>query len=135
MTGATSRQENWTTVGTAYDREQILAAIETLEWKPWGPGCTFSGMGGLNMAECIVKLGLPRVTEAAESPAMAPRGFYGMHAHYKNGDVWVYVVDEGSQCVPVLSVLEPRDWTLIPKDHPAYTDTRVSAKLVTERVR
>jgi hypothetical protein len=129
----TQRQMNWTEVGAAYDRERILAAIETLEWKEWGPGCSFSGMGGMNMAECIIKLGLPRVTEACESHALAPRGFYGMHAHYKNGEVWVYIVDEGVECVPVLTVFDAKDWSLIPKGHPAYTDTRVSASLVTEQ--
>jgi len=120
---------NWTEVGSEYDRGRILAAIENLEWRRWGPGSTFSGMAGLNIAEVIEQVPLPRVTEAAESPSMAPYGFYGMHAHYKNGEAWVYVIDEGSRCVPVLSVFEPRDWTLIPKDHSAYIDTRVSAEL------
>src|SRR3982750_4193784 len=85
-------------------RERIEKAIEKMRWestegdKPMMPA--------LGIKECIKQLGIPKVSQIAISNDLAndvgnSYGLYGIEGHYKNGRVRVYVVDRGSDLIPV----------------------------------
>lgn len=131
-------RHDWMNVGRAHSetdaqRAALLAAVDRMTWRPFA-GSTFSGMGGLAMVDTIRELRIPRVNLAAESPALAPFGFFGLHAHYRNGEAWIFAVHEGSSVVPVLAIFADRDWSLVPKDHPAYSGGTPAARLELERI-
>lgn len=97
----------WTKVGEEHSRgneARLGRILDGLEWKEIQPaGNTEAMMPALGIMSAIRELKLPRVTHYAISNQLAPFGFYGIRAHYKNGRADVYVVDEGSQLVPLAS--------------------------------
>ncbi len=105
---------SWTTVGedvigltldddSTITREAILAAIDGLEWVDFAG--SFPASPGLAIKGCITELRIPKVSRVAISHDLAPFGLYGIEGHYTNGTAHVFVVDLGSNLLPVASVL------------------------------
>lgn len=102
-------QRNWTTIGASelnISRARVESAIASLEWKPLP--VTMGACQGMGIDACIHQLNIPKVSHVAESLQFAPYGFYGIRAHYSNGDADVYVVDRGSDIIPVCSDFTPK---------------------------
>lgn len=88
-------------------RALVERSIENLTWesvegaKPMLPG--------LGIKECIKQLRLPKVSQVAISHDLAPYGFYGIEARYKNGRARVYVLDRGTDLIPLASDFWPNE--------------------------
>ena len=99
---------NWTKIGepeVGEQRERFATAIAALEWQPLP--CTLGVMPGENIKQVIRAFHIPKVSHVAVSAELAPLGLYGIRGHYANGTAQVYVLDLGSECVPVASELLP----------------------------
>ena len=97
---------NWTKVGepeVGEHRERFAAAIAALDWQ--AVPCTLGMMPGENIKQVIRAFRIPKVSHVAVSAELAPLGLYGIRGHYKNGTAQVYVLDLGSECVPIASEL------------------------------
>lgn len=97
----------WTEVGKNHtDNKQgkIGAMLDRLEWHslPY----TMGAMPGMGIKEAIKQLKLPKVSHVSCSHELAPYGLLGVKAHYKNGDVKVYLVDEGIGLVVIATDFE-----------------------------
>lgn len=110
----TSKQ-NWTQAGAHHsdgNRELIQERIDRLEWvdiPPHGESLDLPFCQGEGIKECIRELRIPKVSRISWScMEFAPFGFYGIEGNYKNGRVRVYIMDEGSTCVPVMSEIWPK---------------------------
>lgn len=109
-------QRTWTNIGARFEpqRAAIEREIVGLTWKP--PAGKHPMMPGLGIQECIQQLRLPRVTAIAYDGAFtapdpscpaesAHYAVYGIEANYSNGTAHVYVVDTGTELLPVCSEL------------------------------
>ena len=98
-------REDWTNVGREeWDgaQDRIRAAAAALEWRALPiEGAPMMPAEGIKAA--IRELRLPRVSLAGWSSELAPYGFYGIEANYSNGRVQVFIVDRGTDLVPVVS--------------------------------
>jgi hypothetical protein len=99
----------WTTTGADYvgDRETFARLFAGLEWEPVEGAKP--AMPGLSIKEAIRELRIPKVTRIAISNELAPYGLYGIEGNYKNGRALVYLVDRGTEIIPVASDFFPRD--------------------------
>jgi|SRR5208283_3048140 len=97
---------NWTEVGKEYDHEVIIRTIDSLEWKALP--LTLDFMNGEGIKAAIKGFRIAKVSHVATSPAMAPCGFFGIRGHFANGDAEFYLIDEGSELVPVCSDFHPK---------------------------
>ena len=114
----------WTQTGAPYTtperRPDVLAAIAALEWTaiPDGDSLTLPFLPGEGIKAVIAELQLPKVSALAwngvvDWPAAQPGGdrehyaVYGIEANYKNGRARVYVLDTGTQLLPVASDFWP----------------------------
>ncbi len=98
-------REDWLSVGReewAGTQDRIRAAAAALEWRLL-PVEDAPAMPGLGIKAAIEQLRLPRVSRVAWSSELAPYGFYGIEANYRNGRVQVFIVDRGTECLPVVS--------------------------------
>ena len=96
---------DWLKVGKSHSEgheNKIIKIISRMEWDfdfvgkdlPMGPA--------LCIKETIKQLKLPKVSAISYScNELAPYGFYGVEANYKNSKIRIFVVDEGSETVPV----------------------------------
>ena len=89
--------------GTILGRDMVCRAIDRLQWLeiPKDGTLEVAAMPGLGIKEAIKELKIPKVSHIAISSALAPYGFYGIRAHYKNGDAEIFLVDAGSHITPV----------------------------------
>jgi hypothetical protein len=89
--------------GTILTRAIVERAINNLDWIeiPKGGKLEVAAMPGLNISAAIQQLRVPKVSHIAISSDLAPYGFYGLRAHYKNGDAEIFLVDCGSNVTPV----------------------------------
>jgi hypothetical protein len=95
----------WTTVGRRYSKgksgkAKVTRLAKGLRWQKVPVELGF--LPGENIKQVIRDLKIPKVTHVAVN-GMGPLGFYGIRGHYKDGMAQVYIVDEGSVVVPVLS--------------------------------
>jgi len=100
----------WTTVGVEEvdgdeTREAFSRAVVALVWMDVSQGqeLTVGAIPGLNITEIIRELRIPKVSAVAISNQLAPYGLYGIEGNYKNGRARVYVIDRGSDCLPIAS--------------------------------
>lgn len=113
---------NWTTIGAEYidgefrgrpNRERIEEQIDALDWKDATPTMSLPMSPGLALEACIEQLNLPRVSKIAhngylqypDGPETAHFSLYGIEANYSNGPARVYVLDTGTECIPLASEL------------------------------
>lgn len=111
----------WTGVGAEFfadarleegkkpNRQRVERAIDGLKWQdaPEGDHSIELPMApGLAIRQAIKELRLPKVSRFAISIDLAPFGFYGIEANYRNGRARVYIVDQGS----VLTTLASDFW-------------------------
>jgi hypothetical protein len=104
---------DWTKVGKEFTQgkqEQFLKAAQNLDWLELQKGKSLSlpMMQGEGIKGAIKELRLPKVSHIAYDsiPVMDCDGedyyfFYGIHAHYKNADVKVFIIDDGCKLTPV----------------------------------
>jgi hypothetical protein len=101
----------WTTVGADFEtfRPEILAAIDTIEWRPLEG--SWPASPGLGIQEVIRQLRLPRVQQAGIATDVIDDRYslYGIEAQYTNGRARVFVIDTGSCLTPVASGLIQED--------------------------
>lgn len=102
---------NWTGIGKEHSgtdeaRDNIKAAYKAFDWKSLkGTKATMSFAAGMAIKEAIKVFRIP-AQAVAESPALAPFGFYGIRAMYKgNKAVDVLIIDEGDSCFPVCTIV------------------------------
>jgi hypothetical protein len=104
-------ERTWTNIGAEYvtddNRTHVEHAIEKLAWRT--PEGEFPAMPGLGIKAVISELRLPKVSRVAISHDLAPYGLYGIEANYKNGCARVYVVDKGSNLIPICSDFWPKE--------------------------
>ena len=99
---------NWTKIGepeVGEHRERFADAIARLPWQSLP--CELGMMPGENIKAVVKALRIPKVSHVAVSNELAPFGLYGIRGHYANGTAQVYVLDIGTECVPVASELLP----------------------------
>lgn len=113
-TTKTAPRRDWTNVGARYTtperREQVECAIAGLTWQPFVESMSLPMSPGLGIQEAIRELSLPRVSALAWDGALsfpAPNdeseypGLYGIEANYANGRARIYLIDNGTEIVPV----------------------------------
>jgi len=93
---------DWMEVGKEYNgtdelKERLQRIIARIEWQKIPT--TLSMMAGEGIKGIIKEFKIPKVSHVADSHELAPYGLYGIRGHYKNADVDLFVVDEGSRCV------------------------------------
>ena len=96
----------WTEVGKQHSGTEeakagIQKAIDGLDWSI-KPGDELPMMPGLAINKLLKEFNLPKVSWLAISSDLAPYGFYGIEANYRNGRARICFVDEGSRLVPVV---------------------------------
>jgi hypothetical protein len=99
---------NWTKVGADHiNREQAAAAIDRLVWLDLSipENRTQGMMPAMGISECIKQLHIPHVSHIAISSDLAPCGLYGIRGRYTNGIGEVFILDEGTDCIPIASRL------------------------------
>lgn len=102
-------QENWTNIGRADwegQQDSIRAAAAALDWRAL-PLDNVPAMPGYGIQQVIRELRLPKVSRVAWSSDLAPCGFYGIEANYRNGRAQVFILDKGSELTPLVSYFWP----------------------------
>jgi len=92
--------------GTDKQKEKLARTIKGLEWLEMpkaGESLSLPMMPGEGIKAMIKEFRIPKVSHIAISHEMAPYGFYGIRGHYKNADVDIFVIDEGTLLVPVVN--------------------------------
>lgn len=124
-------ERNWTEVGAKFtgpdDRERVERAFAGLTWEDLpadGSPLEMGFMPGEAIKACIRELGLPKVSMVAADgylswpdvvdghpaiagyqPETAHYAVYGIEANYKQGRVRVYLLDSGTEILPLLTEL------------------------------
>lgn len=80
---------------------RITGIIGRMQWETDFAGKQYPMMPALGIKNAIAELKIPKVSAIAISNELAPFGLYGIEAHYKNADVKIYIVDEGSLIAPL----------------------------------
>ncbi len=107
----------WTEIGTPLigrrledghlTRPLVEQAIEMLRWLDAEQDMDLPMIPGLGIQAAIKELRIPKVSQVAISHELAPYGLYGIEGNYKNGRAHVYVVDVGSELIPIASDFWP----------------------------
>lgn len=113
-------KREWLNIGAAYwvpYQTRIEAEIAGLTWKavPEDGELSLPMSPGLGIQACITELELPKVSAVAhngyiqvpDGPETAHYSIYGIEANYKDGRARVYVIDAGTQLVPIAVDFEP----------------------------
>lgn len=90
---------NWMNVGKDHwegNQERIIEILSKMEWQELEEGMSLPMSPGLGIEFLIKEFKIPRVSHIAISNEMTPFGLYGIYGHYRNADVKLYFVDEGS---------------------------------------
>ena len=83
-------------------QEEILGVMSRMVWDYDYKGKAIAMMPALGIQSAIKEFCIPKVDAVSYScMEMAPYGFYGVSGHYKNADVKIYILDEGSFLTPV----------------------------------
>lgn len=107
---------NWTQTGVpimqdeGISQEHVQRVIDSLEWQEIPKAGSLSlPMGpGLAIKAAIKEFQMPKVSHVAVANDLAPYGFYGIRAHYSNGDADVFVLDLGTELVTLRSDFTPK---------------------------
>ena len=97
--------------GIELTQDTVAEIIDHLDWQEAHPGMDLPAVPGLGIAQCIRELRIPKVSHIAVSNELAPYGLYGIRGHYTNGHADVFVVDRGSDLIPVCSDFYPKETT------------------------
>jgi hypothetical protein len=118
-------ERTWTTVGARYTtparRPDILHAIASLQWHEVGDrkSVEVPAVPGLAINACIRAMRMRHVSQLAwhgvdatvdwyeEDPEGQHYAIYGIQAHYANGRARLYVIDIGTDTVPLASDFWP----------------------------
>jgi len=90
--------------GTDQQKATIQKAAADLEWLAMpkkGESLSLPMMPGEGIKAAIVELKIPKVSHIAIGNDLAPYGFYGIRASYKNADVEVFLIDAGTYMAPL----------------------------------
>lgn len=91
--------------GPITTRDIVARAVDGLTWHP--VPCDLAAMPGMAINAMIQQLRLPKVSHVGSSNGLAPYGFVGARAHYKDGTAEVYAIDSGTEITPLLSDFHP----------------------------
>lgn len=99
----------WTKIGIEYtetpeQKKRIEGAISRAEWLDLKDGLSVGLMPGMGIKGAIKEFRIPKVSHVAILHDLAPYGLYGIRGHYKNGEVDIFFVDEGTSIVPIGSI-------------------------------
>lgn len=110
-------KRNWTNVakehnGTDQQKAKIGKAIKEVEWfqvpKKGEPPLSLGMMIAEGLTQAIKEYNIPKVTHVGCSNALAPLGLLAIRGNYKDGPVDIYMLDCGSEIVPVCSELRDK---------------------------
>jgi len=104
---------DWMKTGTKHtqDKAKIMAIIGRMQWDDDFRGKQLPMMPALGIQAAIKNLKLPKVDSISYScMELAPFGLYGVSCHFKNSDVKMFFVDEGSSLVPICAYVKERNW-------------------------
>jgi hypothetical protein len=106
-------ERTWTQIGKQHNtgsaRGHLEALISKMQWTPAAEHRQEGMMPAMGISEAIKQLRLPKVTDYAITGSDIPCfGLYGIRCHYKNGMAQVYVMDLGSELIPVASDFWPK---------------------------
>lgn len=102
-------ERTWAEIGVKCvpekERGRVAAVIEDFKWQ--SIPCTLPMMPGENIKGIIAAFKIPKVSHVAITNEITPFRFYGIRAHYENGKAQHYLLDRGSDCVPIASDFWP----------------------------
>ena len=61
----------------------------------------------LAIRHAIKEFRIPNVSHIADSAKLEPFGFYGIRGHYENGCGEIFLLDRGTEVVPIVSIFTP----------------------------
>ena len=101
--------------GAEEQKERIQGIISRMDWLrvpgPGEPPLEMAMMPGMGIKSAIKELRIPHVSHVASTNELAPFGFYGIRAHYKqDGEIDIFIIDEGSHlltCCAQIKNTEP----------------------------
>lgn len=101
-------QRDWSEAGKQYytsspgkvapiTREQIEQEIPKMDWKPVPENqrMKMPPNQAIALVTFVKEMKLPKLSDIAISKALAPYGFYAIRTHYNNGQVELYLIDDG----------------------------------------
>lgn len=99
----------FTTIGAEYtttpeQRAELAAAIDALVWHPLPHTMAFMPGEAIKEACRVFRLNPVKV---ADSHALAPFGLVGIETHHCNGIARLFLIDVGTEIVPLCSDFEP----------------------------
>ena len=101
-------QRTWTAVGQEHSdgkHDELGEMFERLEWREIP--CTMAMMPGDAIKAAITQLRIPKVSHVACSNELAPYGLEGIIGHYRGGTVKIYLIDTGTEVLPLASDFIP----------------------------
>jgi len=104
MTKQQLNRIDFTEVGKkfGFKKSAVLREIETAKWEPVKGNKPF--MQACAIQEAINQLRIPKVSMVAVHSGIGSYGLYGIRAHYKQGQVDIFIGDDGTSIAPVCMV-------------------------------
>ncbi len=101
---------HWTDIGNPSvellgGQPRISEAIDRIAWHPVRTPAPFSQ--GYAIRAAIQHFRMRRVIQWGDANALAPYGLLGIEATYQNGRVRLYLLDSGSDAVPLCTDVFP----------------------------
>lgn len=94
----------WLNVGkehTEGQEERLEKIFDAVDWLDIVEHKTTAMCPAMGISETIKQLNMHKVTHYAVSHECAPYGMYGIKAHYINMDVDLFVLDTGTEIIPL----------------------------------
>ena len=101
-------KRNWTITGkehTEGKHDKMGAMFSRMKWREIP--CTMGMMPGEAIKAAIRQLHIPKVSHVACSNELAPFGLEGIIGHYKDGEAIIYLLDTGTEVIPLASDFYP----------------------------
>ena len=93
---------DWFQVGKDHwggNQERLVNICESAEWQSLP--CDIAMMPGEAIKSAIKELNIPKVSHVATLHDLAPFSLCGIRSKYKNADVDIFIVDEGTHISPL----------------------------------
>ena len=99
---------DWIGVGKDHwegNKDKLRRIIAAVDWQVLKVGMTMAMMPGDAINTLIREFKIPKVSHVCDSHELAPFGLVGVRGHYKNADVDIFAVDEGTHISPLCAVV------------------------------
>ena len=103
-------ERNWTSVGkehTENKHDKLDTIFDGMLWQKIP--CTMGMMPGEAIKAAIKQLRIPKVSHVSCSNELAPYGLEGIIGHYINGEARVYLLDTGTEVIPLATDFFPKE--------------------------